>query len=110
MVLGYARLAAQQALVFERAQDAFEILYRSKKSDLLSESEEALWSDVAEALSKKRLLFAKILSHNENVEDVAEVLESLLELDAFVGPQHPWLVELQAYALGRWEYLDPSGR
>ena len=101
------RLAAQQALVFERAQDAFEILYRSKKSDLLSESEEALWSDVTEAFVEEEVsYFAKILSHNENVEDVAEVLESLLELDAFVGPQHPWLVELQAYALGRWEYLE----
>ena len=101
------RLAAQQALVFERAQDAFEILYRSKKSDLLSESEEALWSDVSEAFVEEEVrYFAKILSHNENVEDVAEVLESLLELDAFVGPQHPWLVELQAYALGRWEYLE----
>ena len=101
------RLAAQQALVFERAQDAFEILYRSKKSDLLSESEEALWADVAEAFVEEEVdHFAKILSNNENVEEVADVLESLLELDAFVGPQHPWLVELQAYALGRWEYLE----
>ena len=73
----------------------------------LSESEEALWSDVTEAFVEEEVrYFAKILSHNENVEDVAEVLESLLELDAFVGPQHPWLVELQAYALGRWEYLE----
>ena len=29
----------------------------------------------------------------------------IAELD-FRGPQHPWLVELQAYALGRWEYLE----
>ena len=44
------------------------------------------------------------------MEKVADILESMLELDAFVGPQHPWLVELQGYALARWEYLESAGQ
>ena len=96
--------------MFEQARDAFEILYRSKSLSY-SASEEALWKDVVDAFVEEEVEhFAKLLSRNDNIEEVAEVLESLLELDAFVGPQHPWLVELQTYALGRWEYLDSTAR
>ena len=104
------RLAAEQALVFERAQDAFEILYRSQKSGLLSPDEEALWSDVSDAFVLEEVKeFSRLLTGQVRVEDVADVLEAMLELDAFVGPNHRWLTELQTFTLARWEFLEAQG-
>ena len=104
------RLAAEQALVFEKSADAFEILYRSKREELLSPAEERLWPDVVDAFVLEEVqAFSSVLRESSKVEEVAGILESMLELDAFVGPNHPWLTELQGYALARWEFLEAAG-
>ena len=100
-------LAAQQALVFDGAQDAFEILYRSRKAGLLSSAEETLWADVVDAFVLDEVkAFTQIMGEEPNSKTLANVLEGMLELDAFVGPGHPWLTDLQTHTLARWEETE----
>ena len=84
-------------------------MYRSRE-ELLSPAEERLWLDIVDAFVLEEVqAFSLVLQKSSDVDEVASILEAMLELDAFVGPKHPWLTELQGYALARWEFLESSG-